>query len=184
MAKRKQYDHQAIGRVYRAGQLSDREVAAQFGCSHTYVQKLAKKYGWKKDLSSRVRKGVANKLVAKVANGNTDDEIVEAASRIGAEVVELHRQDIANLRVVEAKLIAELAGEPKKLYMTQYQGVIVEKEVGLTVAERAQAANNLANVQHKRIALERQAFNLDDGSGETDKPDSIRISLHRDEKRT
>ncbi len=39
----------------------------------------------------------------------------------------------------------------------------------MTAAERAQAANNLANVQHKRIALERQAYNMD-ATGNKDDP--------------
>ena len=173
--KRGRYDRDAIEKVYRTGMFTDRQIAAQFGCSHTMVWKWVKKYGWLKDLSQQVRQRVKSKLVAKVALEATESEMVETAATIGAQVVELHRKDINALREVEAKLIEELNGTPKKLYITQYQGDIVSQEVGLTVAERAAAANNLANVQAKRIALERQAFNLD---ATEESPDGTIIHVH------
>jgi len=166
MAKR--YDRDAIYKVYRTGQYTDREIAAQFGCSHTLIYKYRKQYGWIKDLSSRVRQSIASKLVANIANGNDDDEVVDAAAEIGAKIIISHRIDIKNLQTLETALISELGNSPKKLYIAQYQGNLVEKELELTASERAQATNNLANVQHKRIQLERQAYNLDDPDRDKD----------------
>ena len=57
----------------------------------------------------------------------TEREIVESASNEGAAVLTLQRKDIIALREFEEKLLEELAGEPTKLYITQYQGQIVEK---------------------------------------------------------
>jgi hypothetical protein len=187
MGGRVKYDWEAIKREYRAGQLSISEIAAQFGCRRETISRRATKEGWTRDLAPAVRKAVASKvtrITSQVTDPNvTDDEIIEKAADRGAEVITLHRQDIAALRELEAKLIAELRDNPTKLYLAQYQGQIIEKTVGLTAAERAQAANNLANVQHKRIALERQAFNLNDsGFDDPDAPDSILIRVNRGEK--
>lgn len=166
---RKKTDWIPIEREIRAGQLSNREIARQFEVSETAIRKRIKTRGIERDLSKRVREQVRTKLVRnEVRKDNvSDDQIVDEAAERAVERIEIHRKDIAALRELEAGLISELSGSPTKLYMAQYQGQIVEKEVGLTVAEKAMAANNLANVQHKRIQLERQAYSLgennDDG---------------------
>jgi len=172
MGKRKAIDWEAIEREYRAGQLSNVQIGKNYGVSESAIRKKANQKGWKKDLAKKVREAVREKLVREeVRDPNADDDqIVEEKAQRGFEVVISHRRDIAALRELESGLIAELQDHPTKLYITQYQGEIVEKELGLTASERAQAANNLANVQHKRIQLERQAFSLDDapvGSEET-----------------
>lgn len=167
--KRKQIDWEAIEREFRAGQLSLREIGREYGVSAPAITKKAKKEGWSRDLSNQVRKAVNAKLVnTEVNRGNAsvnEAEVIEAAAERGAEVIRLHRADIANLRNLEAQLLEELADNPTKLYITQYQGQIIQSEVGIAVTERASALQALAGVQHKRIQLERQAFNLDEKQG-------------------
>ena len=163
MAKRNKIDWEAIWPDYRAGALSKREVARQHGVDFGYMCRQAKKLGISRDLSGEVQKAVATKLMTDlvITDNATDDQIIEESSEKVAEVLRLHRKDIRDLRRLEKGLIAELDGKPTKLYIAQYQGKIIQKTVALTVSERAQAANNLANVQHKRVALERQAYGVD-----------------------
>ena len=163
-------DWEAIEEEYRSGLLSIRELGRQFDCSDTAIRKRAKTYGWKRDLSKKVRDEVRSRMVrSEVRTSNaTDREIVDAAAETRVRVIELQRKDIKQLRELENKLLKELSGKPTKLYITQYQGDIIQKVVALTVSERSQAANNLANVQHKRIALERQAFGIDETSATTE----------------
>ena len=166
MAKRPSYDWEAIEKEYRAGQMSLRAISNKYGPAPSSIASRATRKGWVRDLSDDVRRAIRVKLAlanekANKANANPAEIIEEAATR-GVEVVLSHRKDIANLKSLEQSLIAELQENPTKLYLTQYRGEIVEKVVGLTAAERAAAAANLAQVQHKRIALERQAFSLDD----------------------
>jgi hypothetical protein len=160
MSPKKQIDWIGIENEYRVGQLSNCSIAAQFGISETAIRKKAKRKGWTKDLALEVQQRVRKKLDQEphVSKG----EIVEEASDRGVQVILSHRKDIQNLRTLEQKLLNELSGNPTKLYITQYQGDIVEKEVGLTVNERAGALRDLARVQQTRITLERQAFNLDE----------------------
>jgi len=166
VAKRPSYDWEAIEKEYRAGQMSLRAISNKYGPAPSSIASRATRKGWVRDLSDDVRRAIRVKLAlanekANKANANPAEIIEEAATR-GVEVVLSHRKDIANLKSLEQSLIAELQENPTKLYLTQYRGEIVEKVVGLTAAERAAAAANLAQVQHKRIALERQAFSLDD----------------------
>jgi len=91
----------------------------------------------------------------------TDEDINEAVNTNIALVMS-HRADISRLAEVETNLLKELNNNPTKLYLTQFQGVIVEKEVGLTVAEKASALLSLSSVQSKRIDKQRQAFGITD----------------------
>ena len=162
--KRKQIDWEPIKKEFCAGQLSIKEIGRRHDCSDTAIRKKARQEGWQRNLADKVREKVREKLVrSEVRDQNAnEDEIVDEAATRGFQVVISHRKDIRALRELEAKLIDELQNNPTKLYITQYQGGIIEKVVDLTAAEKAQAANNLANVQFKRIHLERRAFNLDD----------------------
>lgn len=166
---RKIIDWESIEEEFRAGQLSVAEIARRFETTHQAIFNRAKRKGWVRNLAVNVARRARHKLVADIADRDaTDTEIIEAASERSASVVRLHRQDIAKLKDMEQKLLSELGDNPKKTWVGQYQGEVITKDLSITVTDRCQALNNLANVQHKRIQLERQAYNLDEtGSGET-----------------
>lgn len=172
MSKKKTYDWEGIEREYFAGQLSIREIGRVYGCSDTAIRKKAKELGWTRNLEKKVREEVRNKLVRREVRkpDANDAEIIEQAAERGANVVMSHRKDIAQMRALEEKLLDELENNPTKLYLAQYQGKVVQKKVCIPVTEKSAALNNLANVQHKRIQLERQAFNLNDkNTGEAER---------------
>ena len=165
--KPRQLDWERIGAEYRAGKLSLREIGRQHGCSEGAIRKRAKAEGWERDLQARVDEAVRNKLVrAEVRiSAATEKEVVDAAAAASVHVVLSHRKDIAKLRELEERFIDELGGEgaeqPKKLFITQYQGKVVQEEVGLTVTEKASTLQSLAMVRFKRIEIERKVFNID-----------------------
>lgn len=173
----KQIDWAGINKEYRAGQLSNVEIGKRFGVSEGGIRRRAKKEGWNKDLSDAVRKMVREKLVrTEVRRDNAkkvpDEEIIDEASDRWLEVATLHRADIKRLRTMEQDILRELGDKetpPTKLHVCQYQGDVIETPVKIPVTERAAALNNLANVQHKRIALERTAWNLDEIDRSADK---------------
>lgn len=168
MTKSKKIDWEAIEREYRAGQLSIREIARQHSISAPAITKKAKIKGWSRDLSERVRKAIKAKLVNDSVSTCNVDDVVEAAATRGVEVISLHRRDIAKLRALENSLLAELSNKPTKTYAAQFQGQVITKEINIAVTERSSACQALAAVQHKRIQLERQAYNLDDRDDKDD----------------
>ena len=91
----------------------------------------------------------------------TDADIDEAVDSNVALVMS-HRGDLARLVAIENKLLDELDNEPTKLYISAFQGTIVEKVIGLTVTEKSATLVNLVNVRAKRIEKQRQAFNIVD----------------------
>ena len=171
MAKpQKTIDWESIEKEFRAGQLSNVEIGKRHGVSEGAIRKKAKKFGWKKDLLKKVQATVREKLVREAVrkpNAN-DEEIVQGASDQGVKIIKLHRKDITKLKKVEQKILKELDDKPKKVWVGQFQGKVITKTLEITITDRAQTLNNLANVQHKRIQLERQAWNLNDtADGET-----------------
>lgn len=180
--QRSSLDWERIETDYCLGRLSVREIGRQHKCTEGAIRKRAKVEGWERDLSGKVDEAVRKKLVRKAVRAATvsDRDIVEEAAETCVAVILEHRKDLARLREMEEKFLAELEGkngeEPTKLYITQYQGEIVEKEVGLTVTEKASTLLALATARAKRIELERKAFNLDNERGE-DKGEQFIVQL-------
>jgi len=175
--KSRQIDWVGIEKEYRAGQLSNVEIGKQFGVSEGGIRKKAIKNGWVKDLSCAVRSRVREKLVRATvrkseADLQTDEEIIDSASERGVEVITLHRKDINRLREMEQSLLAELSNtenQPTKIHVCQFQGNVIKTVIPISVTERTAALNALANVQSKRITLERIAWNLDEAERNEDK---------------
>jgi polygalacturonase len=174
------YDWEKIEKEYRTGQLSIREIAKQNDCPESSIRARMKKRGITRDLTKEVARKIKEKVTcADVRTPNANDEQkVEEASDRGFSVLMLQRKDIESLRALENKILSELENEPTKLYMAQYQGKVIQEEVGIPVTEKAAALNNLANVQHKRIQLERQAYNLNDSE---DSDGKVTITLTQEE---
>lgn len=129
---KRQIDWEAINREYRAGLLSVREIAKMFGITHTAIQKRAKNFPdqWKRDLTQKIQAEVARKLVTdSVTTAGDEDSIVAEASARALSIIKKHRKCLARLAELEAKLLAELHDNPTKLWIGQYMGKIITKEV-------------------------------------------------------
>lgn len=196
-AQRKPIDWEAIEREYRAGQLSVREIASQFGCSHTAIQKAAKKGKWARDLSKAVAKAVARKTVAKVANLHadaTDKEIIEAVAERGAEVNDIHRKDIRQSQTIVKMLhgqLVEAINSRSEIEETIIEETAKDEEGGKTDFKRRSlmlkavsipthigCIKDLSIAQRNLITLERQAFNLDN-SGDDPGDDFVPVNGDR-----
>lgn len=165
MRERKPTDWEAIEREYRAGQLSVREIARQHGVTDTAIRKKAKEYGWSRDLTAAVRDGIRSNLVRNEvrtdsAREPSDREAVQAAVSRGVEVVRQHRAALGRLQRIAAilaeRLEAHLSGEAAS------GPLLGERESPADLMEK------LSRTMSKAIALERQAFSLDDPERDKD----------------
>ena len=154
--KKTKPDWEAIEREYRAGQLSIREIGSQYGVSDTAIRKRAKAAGWTRDLASKVRNAVREKLVRDGSQPQRadDEKIIEGAAARGFEVITSHRKDLQQLHGLKRVLMDRLAvvlhgGTPEGpcLGDKESPGDLLEK---------------LSRISARLIPLERQAHNLDE----------------------
>jgi phage-related tail protein len=175
--EKKPTDWEAIEREYRAGQLSEAEIARQHDISRAAIQKRAKKQGWSRDLTEKVRQEVAARLVAEGLQGARGAATVELAAERGVQLIREHRQDIGTNRKAVTKLIDEL--HETLDHIEEIETDIIDETAGdkgtkrrdrmlaaVALPSRAQVASTLATALKTLIPLERQAFNLQEGSGE------------------
>lgn len=184
----KTVDWEAVEREYRAGQLSVSEIGRQHDVSHTAINKRAKKEAWVRDLAARVRQEVSARLVSDEVSTANAHEAVDLAARRGVEVVRSHRRDIGRSRDVLGRLIEELdMVTAHRAELEEEIDAFVEIEGGESEAAKARAEKrraamhraislgsragsmlSLSSALKNVVVLERQAFSLDEDSGDGD----------------
>jgi len=194
-AKRAKIDWEKGEKLYRLGQLSATEIGILLDCPTSTVTRHMKSFGIQQDKKAEVLRRTQEAIATQrnatpnatpAAQGRNvaliTEEDIESAVNANVALVMSHRRDIGKLVEVETKLLDELNGEPTKLYITQHQGKIIERVVGLTVTEKASALLSLSSVQAKRIDKQRQAFGIvdaaDPASGSTDDMSNEELIAH------
>jgi hypothetical protein len=190
-------DWEAIEKEYRAGQLSEAQIARQYNISRAAIQKRAKKNGWNRDLSEKVRTEVAARLVAEGLQAARGATAVDQAAERGVALVLSHRHDIQQNRFAVTKLIAELHSTMDNI--DEIEKAIDEETAddengkrrarmmaAVALPSRAAIANSLASALKTLIPLERQAFNLDERGnapdGSADNPVNVTLDASATER--
>lgn len=149
-------------KAYRAGMLSVLMIAQQCGMSEGAIRKRAKKLGWERDLTSKVRSLTKNKLVRTVRTPEdsyrTDTQIAEEAASLGVTKILSQRISIGRWMEVSKKLLVFLEG----LEVTEDNHADYAKSLNIGVTSEM----NL-------IKAERQAYNLDEVGGEESYEDRL-----------
>lgn len=153
-------DWEAVGREYRAGQLSLREIGRIHNVSDTAIRKKAKAEGWERDLTEQVQAAVRAKLVREdgsqpgsQAQRANDREIVQTVAARAVEVVRSHQRSLAQLNAIGDILATRLA---------QHLDGVATDGPGLGDKESpSDMLEKLSRTRQRSIQLERQAFNLD-----------------------
>lgn len=189
-------DWELIERHYRAGLLSIREIAASCGVSHVAIQKRAKRDGWARDLAAKI-KAKADALVTRevVTSVVTTDQVVTERAIVDANaqaVVDVrlgHRSDINRCRRLANKLLDELEaltdeqGTIKSLITQLKDGghedgdamadmLALANKIG-ALPSRTKTMKELAETLKTLVALERQAWSIDDQTAEESYEDRL-----------
>lgn len=173
-------DREAVERDYRAGILSIREVAKLHCVSDKAVRNWAKEFGWDRDLTAKVNEKVRTDLVraeSAPADHQTEREIVEVAAATVVQVVRGHRASIKRMNALALELLEELDEQTinRELYVDLGVMLRSEDDKGqdkrndlyqkiIAGAGRIDGMKKLAETLKVLIGLERQAFNIADGS--------------------
>lgn len=177
--KRKKYDWEAIEREYRMGQKSLRTLSDEFGPTPAGISKHAKTHGWIQDKTKEVREktqaALLTEQVDKDVNSPTQEDI-ERAVRSNVQVIKSHRKSIGKSQALVDLLSSQLedAATNRDEFETQIDGECVKADGGINYQKRnrlrkalslpshAAVLRDLSTAQKNLIALERQAFNLNE----------------------
>ena len=177
-------DWERIELDYRAGIKSLREIADGSGVSHVTISKRAKKMGWVRDLSVKIQ-AKADELVNRsmvnspvnTASGVSERETIEANAQAVASVKLAHRRDIQRTRSITMRLLEELEYQTgaKNVFLLEQLGELLRSEDDrgqdklndlyhkiISLPGRAKTMKDLGESLRVLVALERQAFGLDD----------------------
>lgn len=177
---------------YRAGIKPLRILAEEHGITHGAINKRAKRDGWTRDLAKKIKAAadakVSKAVVSKQVSADTkvtEKLTVEANAEAVAQVRLAHRADIRKGRDLVAKLWDELTGvtdqpdliEAMTLALAQSDNDPAEREKALrqalarvtSIPGRVGAIKGLAEAMKNLVALEREAWGIDDNKPEKEK---------------
>ncbi|MES2488555.1 MAG: hypothetical protein V4607_02100 [Pseudomonadota bacterium] len=187
-------DWELAERLYRAGQLSNVQIAAQINVSEGALRKRAKKDGWTKDLTAKVQEATRAKLVrdeVRAAHATrTERDVVEQAAESAVAVVRLHRKDLSSGQQLIGLLFTQLkdAAENRHGDLDEVAQEEAKKDglfAGSTLARFRKAMSlpthagvirDLSTAMKNFQGLERTAWNLDD---KDDTPPDYEAELKR-----
>ena len=177
-------DWERIELDYRAGVKSLREIAEGSGVSHVAISKRAKAQGWTRSLKAKIQakaddlvnKAMVNSQVNSV-NPVSERETIDANAQAVASVKMAHRQDIQRARRITMSLLEELELQTGRdtVVMLEQLGEMLRSEDDkgqdklndlytkvISLPGRAKTMKDLGESLRVLVALERQAFGLDD----------------------
>lgn len=184
----KEIDWVAIEKDYRAGFLSNRELAAAHQVSEAAIRARAKRYGWVKGDASEVREIAyrkADNAGLQVIPADPTERIEELGNLAG-DIIISHRRQLALLRGIAADLSQELLDATRnrdmieerviefyaaKMEMNPIAAGTFRKQMSMALAavglgSRSKTALNLANTLKTVIDQERTNYRLDEETGD------------------
>ena len=174
-------DWESIEKDYRAGVLSIREVGKLHDISEGAIRKKAKAERWQRDLTDKVNEKVRTELVrseVRTASPQTEREIIEVAAATVVQIVRGHRGRIRQGNALVELLTQQLIDVAGKRDEFQDDIEVACKDdksperfnrlmKAVSLEKHSAIAVNLANATKTWVSLERQAFNIEDGSTES-----------------
>lgn len=174
--RRRKYDWEAIEREYRAGQMTVRELSAAFGTPRGTIASRAKRKGWERDLSGKVKQAADAQLLkdsgaSADSDADSEHDLVRTAAARVVEIIRQHRGTLGQLHETSKKLLG---------LVTRYADIAEKQSKAKTDAAREKfnaemaslrtafgetpiaAINKLTAAVERIVNLERKAFNIED----------------------
>ena len=182
MGYRLKVNWERVELAYRANVKTVAQIAKEFGLKDSTLRSRAKRNGWSRDLGKRIRleaDSIVNANAVKREVGrleSIDNATVEENAKLTASIRISHREDIGKARALSMMLLddlkAQVGTENRKrledLFIAALKAEVIDASA-LEAYERVTSISNhmrtlkdLADIMTKFVALERQAYGLDD----------------------
>ena len=178
-------DWEKIEADYRAGILSLREIAeAHPGVNHVAITRRAKREGWSRDLSAKIRAKADALVTERTVTADvtaerrvSERDIIDANAQAIVSVRLAHRKDIQRSRSITMRLLEELELQSgrENAELLEQLGELMRREDDrgqdrlndlyqkiISPPGRAKTMKDLGESLRVLVTLERQAFGLDD----------------------
>ena len=181
---RKVIDWESVEIQYRAGIRSLKDIGREFDVSDAAIVKRAKRDGWTRDLKAKIHakaeSKVSESLVSAEVSSRTrvrEREVIEANAQAVANVRLAHRTDIQRSRRITMSLLEELEGQTgaEAVDLLSKLGDLMRSDDDkgqdklndlyhkiISLPGRARTMKDLGESLRVLVALERQAFGMDD----------------------
>lgn len=177
-------DWEKIEADYRAGILSLREIAeAHPGTNHVAIARKAKREGWSRDLSAKIRAKADALVTERTVTADvtaerrvSERDIIDANAQAIVSVRLSHRRDIQRSRSITMRLLEELELQSgrENAELLEHLGELMRREDDrgqdklndlyqkiISLPGRAKTMKDLGESLRVLVTLERQAFGLD-----------------------
>lgn len=181
-------DWERIESEFRAGIRSLREIAADHpGTNHVAIARKAKKNGWTRDLSEKIRKEAEARVTRQAVTDDvtvdrpSDREVIAANAQAIVNVKLSHRKSIARQRTLVENLTAELEAQTADTELFAQLGELMRSEDSkgvdrlndlykkiIAFPQRIDSMKKLAETLKHLIYLEREAFDITPAPTPTD----------------
>jgi len=202
-APRKDVDRIKLGVDYRANVKSLRTLGKEYGLAASRISQIAVEEGWERDLAQKIKEKAKVKLNKAILNAedeqrsvSTEKEVVEANAEMQTQIILGQRSLIVRYREMIKKMLLELeetTGQPEEfaslgelMAAPDERGVDKLNEIYrkvISLPQRIDGLKKLAETLKILIALERQAFGVDDGPDNSGKDDIATMSRRELEER-
>lgn len=198
MSRRKrdsEVDWSGLERDYRAGVKSDRQLERDYGITRGRISRRAEKEGWQRDLKKKIEDAARSQLQEKLASSyaeldenatpeQREQQIVQCVAATQVELVDRHRGDIARLRGITMSVADLLQAKVTKgcEEIPDGEGSVVK--LPLDLESVGKTLNNLTGSLTRIVAMERQAFGLDDKETQGGAPEEVQSVMDMVMKKT
>lgn len=187
-------DWEAVEIQYRAGIRSLKDIGAEFGVSDAGILKRAKRDGWARDLKAKIRAKAEAKVSAATVSAEVsaltkinEAVTIEVEAEVQARVLLRGRKDIGQARELAMKLLDELRAQTDNGHLfDQLAELLIDPEgdedassaakerqrkrmevfqAALSLGSRTKVMKDLGDTLKTLIALEREAFGIDERRG-------------------
>jgi hypothetical protein len=182
-------DWDAIERDVRAGIRTIREIAVNFGVSHTLINRKIAKEGWTRNLSAKISaraEDIVSKSVSKSVSAEKrkqEREIIEVNAQTQANIVLEHRSDIRRYKALGESLLQELEMQTGAIVTLEELGEMMRNHddkgidklndlyrKAISTPSRIDSFKKAVETLKNIVGLERQAFGIsDNANGEANK---------------
>lgn len=185
--KAKDVDWLGIQKAYSAGIRTTRDIGQEFGISHVAINERAKKDGWVRDLSAKIRAKADEKLTKDFLPGKvtrldlvSERKLIEANADVQVVIRQEHRQSIKTARqVVDGLLsvlvqegeLAEHMGELKKVldatpatskeFKERQERLTELFKQAMAFGEQVKGIKALVDALKSLVEMERLAYGID-----------------------